>query len=145
MPPLHALQDVFDKRFDVFGAVAERRDHDAGDVQAVIEILAEPAGGNFLRKVTVRGRDDARIGVQGLSPPQAFELVLLNDTQDLDLGRQRQLADFIEKNSAFGGAFETTGLLALGASECATLVAEELALDESLGKSPAVDADEWAA
>ena len=142
--PLDALQDVFDQRLDIFGAVAERRDDDSGDVQAVIEILAESAGGDLFGQVAVRRRDDAGIGVQGLSPADALELALLDDAEDLDLGRQRQLADLVEKNRASGGAFEPAGLLAVGAGECAALVAEELALDQPLGKRPAVDADERA-
>ena len=86
----------------------------------------------------------ARVGAQGLGPADALELALLNDAEDLDLGRQRQLADLVEKDRAAGRALEPAGLLAVGAGEGAALVAEELALDEPLGECPAVDPDERA-
>ncbi len=47
-----------------------------------------------------------------------------------------QLADLVEKDRAAGGSVEPAGLLAVGAGERAALVAEQLALDQALGKAP---------
>ncbi len=59
VPPFHALQDVLGQGRDVLGAVAKRRDDDPGDVEAVEQVFAESAGGDFFGQVAVRGRDDA--------------------------------------------------------------------------------------
>ena len=102
-----ASQDVLGQRRDVLGAVAERRDDDPGDVEAVEQVLAEPAGGDLLRQVAVGGRDDAGVGAEGLGPADALELALLEDAEDLGLGRQRQLADLVEEDGAAGGCART--------------------------------------
>ena len=145
MPSLDALEDVFRQRLNIFGAVAEGRDHDPGDIEAVVEILAESAGRNLFGEVAVSGRDDTRIRTQSLSPTDALEFILLQNPKDLDLGGEWELAHFIEKNCACRRSLETSGLLAVGAGEAHRVVAEELALDEPFGKSTTVDTDEWSA
>ncbi len=142
VPPLHATEDVLGQWRDVLGAVAERRDDDPGDVEAVVQVLAEPAGGDLLGQVAVGGRDDAGVGAEGLGPADALELPLLEDAEDLGLGRLRQLAHLVEEDRAASGTLEPAGLLAIGAGEGAALVAEELALDQALGQGPAIDPDE---
>jgi hypothetical protein len=44
----------------VVPAIAERREEDREDVQAVVEVLAEATGGGLRLEVPVRGRDDAQ-------------------------------------------------------------------------------------
>ncbi len=85
VPALDASQDVLGQGPDVLGAVAERRNHDPRDVEAVEEILAETAGGNLPGQVAVRGRDDSGVGVKRLGPAEALEFALLEDAQDLGL------------------------------------------------------------
>ncbi len=143
--PLDTLQDIFGQRLDIVGAVAERRDDDPGDVEPVIKVLAESAGRDLLGEVAVCRRDDARVGAEGLSSADALELTLLDDAEDLDLGRQGQLADLVEKDRSSGRAFEPPGLLAVGPGERAALVAEQFALDEPLGECAAIDANKRSA
>ena len=112
-----SAEDVLGQGRDVLGPVAERRDHDPGDVQAVVQVLAEPAGGDLLGQVAVGGRDDAGVGAEGLGPADPLELALLEDAEDLGLGRQRQLADLVEEDRPAGGALEPAGLLPVGAGE----------------------------
>ena len=117
MPPLEPSQDVLGQERDILGAVAERRDDDPGDVEAVEQVLAEPARGDLPGQVAVGGRDDASVGAEGLGPADALELPLLKDAEDLGLGREGQLADLVEEDGAAGGALEPAGLLAVGAGE----------------------------
>ena len=142
VPPLHALEDVLGQGRDVLGAVAERRDDDPGDVEAVEQVLAEPAGRDLFGQVAVRGRDDAGIGAESLGPTDALELPLLEDAEDLGLGRRGQLAHLVEEDGAAGRTLEPAGLLAVGSGEGTALVAEELALDQALGQRTAIDPDE---
>ena len=80
-----------------------------------------------------------------LGPADALEFPLLEDAEQLGLRRSGQLADLVEEDRAAGGALEPAGPLAVGAGEGASLVAEELALDQALGQRAAVDPDERAA
>ncbi len=73
---------------------------------------------------------------KGLGPADALELPLLEDAEDLGLGRQGQLADLVEKDGAAGRALEPAGLLAVGSGESTALVAEKLALDQPSGSAP---------
>ena len=57
-----ALEEKFREQRDVFEAFAERRDADLDDIEAVIKVLAEAAGGDFFGEVLVRRGDDAHIG-----------------------------------------------------------------------------------
>jgi hypothetical protein len=41
----------------VVGALAQRRNTDADDIQPVQQILTEPSGGGFSANVTIRGAD----------------------------------------------------------------------------------------
>ena len=91
----------------------------------------------------MRGRNDAGISPKSLGPTEAPELPLLEDAEDLGLGRWGQLADLVEEDGATSRGLEPAGLLAVGSGE-APLAAEELALDEALGKSPAIDPYEGA-
>ena len=52
-----APEDVLGQERDILGAVAERRDRDPGDVQAVVQVLAEPPGGDLPGQVAMGGRD----------------------------------------------------------------------------------------
>src|SRR5262249_4073995 len=66
----------------------------------------------------------------------------LEDAQELDLERHRQLADLVEEDgAAVGGGEETLAVLG-GVGEGALHVAEELVLEERLGDRAAVHDDE---
>ena len=68
--------------------------------------------------------DQAHIHFDGARAAQPFELVLLQDAQQLGLQLQRNVADFVEKQRAFMGQLEAADLLRDGAGERALLVAE---------------------
>jgi hypothetical protein len=70
---------------------------------------------------------------------RALELLLLERAQQLGLTRERELADLVEKQRPFAGRFERARARGHRARERASLVAEELALEEGLGDRGAVD------
>ena len=129
---------------DILGAVAQRQDDDPGDVEAVEQVFAKPTGGDLSGQVAVGGRDDTSVGAECLGAADALELSLLKDAEDLGLGRERQLADFVEKDGAAGGTLEAPGLLAVGSGEGALLMAEQLAFDQAVWQRPAVHTDQGA-
>ena len=61
-----------------------------------------------------------------------LDLALLQRAQQLDLRRQRQLADLVEEQRAAVGLDELAGVLFGGAGEGALLVAEQNRLDQVL-------------
>jgi hypothetical protein len=109
---------------NVLRMLLELRRFNAHDVDAVVEILAELAFGDQLSEVAMGGKDEP--GAQGdeAVAAQAVELHLLQDAQQLDLGEQAEVADFIEEERAVGGLLEVAFASADGAGEGALLVAE---------------------
>ena len=137
------LQEIFGEQADVLGALAERRELDADDVQPVEKVLAEVfRSDDLLFEVLVRRGDDAHVGLQDVVAADAGEFALLQHAQDLALQRQRHVADFVEEKRAAIALLEAPDARAGGAGEGALFVAEELALEQLLGDGRAVDGDE---
>src|SRR5690606_23368371 len=67
---------------------------------------------------------------------------LLQDPQELHLGRERQLADLVEEERALVRLLEEPSLVGDRVGERAAPVAEELALEERLGDRAAVHGHE---
>jgi hypothetical protein len=53
VPPLDAPEDMLGQRRDILGPVAERGDHDAGDVQAIVNGLVKPTRGDLPGQVAL--------------------------------------------------------------------------------------------
>ena len=69
LPSWRVVKEVLDQRRDVLAALAERRQVDADDVEAVKEVFPEAARFLLLLQRLVRGRDHAHVGVDSLVPP----------------------------------------------------------------------------
>ena len=69
------------------------------DVQAVEEVLAEPALLHHPPQVDVGGGDDADVDLDRLDAAEAHELALLNHAQQLGLGLERDVADLVEEDA----------------------------------------------
>ena len=88
------------------------------------------------------GGDEAHVGGSGLGAAEGLVGALLEQAQQLDLHRQRHLANLVEEERPALGERHPTGLGRHRAGERPLLVAEELALQEGLRERPAVDGDE---
>ena len=130
------------QRRDVAAALAQRRQQDVDDVQAIEQILAEATLGDLLLQVAVGRGDQADVGRDGLIATHAFELAFLQHAQELHLGRRRDVADFVEEQRAAVGLLEATLASAIRAGVRAALVAEQLALEQRLGEGGTVQPDE---
>ena len=91
---------------DVLAALAQRRQDDRDDVDAVVEVFAEPPLGDRLGQVLVGRGDDADVGLQLLEPADAPEPPLLQHAQQLDLHHRAHLADLVEEDRALLGHLE---------------------------------------
>ena len=139
-----AAHHVARQHHDVVAAIAQRRQVQVHDVEAVVEVLAEAAGLHLDLEVAVGGGEDADVDRLGAGVADAHHHLLLQRAQDLDLQRQRHLADLVEEQGAAVGRLEAARLVADGAGEGAAHVAEQLRLEQVLGDGAAVDGDERA-
>ncbi len=71
------LQEFFDEERDVFFAVAQRRDEEGDDVEAVEEVFAEVAAGDLFFEVFVGGGDDADVDVDGVAGSDGVEALFV--------------------------------------------------------------------
>ena len=137
--------EVVDEQRDVFAPLAQRRQRDRDDVDAVEEVLAERAVADRLGEVAVGRGDDAHVDLRLDVRADLAHDAILQHAQQLDLHRRRGLADLVEEDRAAVGLVKESALLADGAGERAALVAEELGLQQRLRQRAAVDRDELAA
>src|SRR5438067_12736656 len=97
---------VRDQQWDVTVAFAQRWQRDRHHLQAVEEILAEFALGDFLLEVAVGGGDDANVDADIRQTTDTLEGLLLEKPEELGLEARRHLADFVEKHRAAVGGLE---------------------------------------
>ena len=109
--------------------------------QSVVQIAAIPLVRDLVEQVPVGRRDETDIDGSRLGFAEADHLALLNDAQELDLHRRRDLPDLIQKERATRGRFEDAETVLHRAREGATRVPEELALEERVRERAAVDRD----
>src|SRR5581483_1733890 len=138
------LREVAEEEQEVVAALAQRGQVHGHDVQTVVEVGPEAAVLDREREVAVRGRDDADVDGDGLRAPDAEELAVLEDAEELRLRSRAHLADLVEEERPLVRQLELAELLRVGVREGALLVSEELALEERLGDRGAVERDERA-
>ena len=79
------------------GPAPQRRNRDDDLGEAIVKILAEPAGRDQILQVLVRRADDAHVDRDLLAPADALDHPLLQEPQQLRLERRRQVADLVEE------------------------------------------------
>ena len=85
-------------------------------------------------------RDRLRAAVRDC-PAEPFESTLLDRAQELGLVKRRKLANLVQKQRALAGKLELSCFALSRAGERATLIAEELALEQTLGNAWKIDRD----
>src|SRR6266581_4028124 len=128
------VNEVFGELENVRPPLAERRQIDREHVEAVIKVFAKDAFAYRPLEVLVCCRDEADIRLDRFGPAEAFVFALLKHTQQLDLSRLAQLANLIQKERSAFSHFEAALLAAAGSGEGSLLIAEQLRLDQTLGK-----------
>ena len=96
---------------NVLAALAQRRQVHLDDVEAVVEIAAEPAGGDLGAQIAVGRGDHVDVDAARLERADALDLAELEHAQQLRLHRQRQLADLVEEQRAAVGVLEQARLV----------------------------------
>src|ERR1700687_1570580 len=133
---------MFDERGNVFAAVAQRGQLDAEYVEPVKKIGAERTLIDHVFEILVGGGHAPKVDFDNLIAADTGDLALLQYAQQIGLGLQADIPDFVEKYSAAFRDFEFSLLAVLRPGEGAFLVAEEFALQQRLGQGAAVDNDQ---
>ena len=87
-------------------------------------------------------RDQAHIDPPGLGAADPLKAAVLNHSQQLDLRRQGNVADFVEEQSALIGQLKAPLARGYGPGVGPLLVAEKLVFDQAFRQGAAVDFDE---
>ena len=122
--------------------IAERRQMNRDDVDAVEQVFAESSFRDHLGELLIRGRDDAHRPFELFDAAQTTELPLLQHAQKLHLHHLRHLADLVQEQRALFGRLDQPFLVRAGAGERAFHVAEQLRFEERLGQCAAIEGDE---
>ena len=128
-----AAREVLDEERDVLATLAQRRQPDRDDVQAVVEVLAEATRPHLGEQVAIARRHEAHVDDAHLRAAEPLHLALLDGAQELRLDAERQRVDVVEKERPAVGELEAAEASRRRAREGALLVAEELALEQGLG------------
>src|SRR5262245_15290848 len=115
---------------DVVSALPQRRHLDRKDIQTVEKICPKRTCGDGAPQVPVRRRQDPHVHGDRLIASDALELTLLEDPQQLGLKFEGKAADLVEKHRAAVLELEASDAAAQSTGERASLVAEELALQQ---------------
>src|SRR5262249_39386118 len=119
-----------------------RRQVDLDGVEPVEQILAQPAGGGLADDVGVGRGEHADVDLAGARAADGVELAGLQHAEQARLLAVRHVCDLVEEEPAAVGELEATGAVAARISEGALDVAEQLALEDAVGKATSVDGDE---
>ncbi len=103
-----AGEQVACERLDLDHALAQRRQLDRDDAEAVIEVLAKAPGGDGARQIDVGRGENARIHRARGALAEAAELALLDQAQELHLQRQRHVADLVQEQRAAARELDET-------------------------------------
>ena len=96
----------------------------------------------MLVEFLVGGGQDAHVDRDGLVGADRLDALLFERAQDLGLGAQAHVADFVEEKRAAVGLLELADLVFGGAGEAAFDVAEQFGLDQLFGDGGAIHFDE---
>jgi hypothetical protein len=100
-------------------------------VEAVEQVLAEPAGRYRLAQVGVRGGDDPDVDPDGAAAPDPLDLSLLEGPQELRLEVEPERSDLVQEQRSGVRRLELAELPGVRARERAPLVAEQFRLESS--------------
>src|SRR5207247_6481196 len=127
---------------DVLRTLAQGREGQVHDREAIVEVLAEPPRLQLGPQVLVGRRDDAGVDTKHLAAADALELARLQKPKELDLEGRTHLTDLVEEEGAAVRELELALSLHVRAGVGAALVAEQLGLQQGVGDRAAVDRDE---
>ena len=133
-----------DEQGNVLLAVAQGRQGDGKDVDAVVEVGAHGLVLDLGVEIAVGGRNEAEGGLLGGVRAEGRVALGLEHAQELDLQVEGEFPYFVEEEGAVVGRADEARFVARGAREGTLGVAEEFAFQQVFGDGAAVDRYEGA-
>ena len=122
-----------DEKVGVAGALAKRRDADRRYADAVVKVLTETAGCDFVAQVAVGHGDQADIDMARFAVADAVDDAFLQHAKKVGLEVEREFTDFVQAQGAAIGEFEAAkATFGGGPGEGAPDVAEQFAGNQFL-------------
>src|SRR5882762_862659 len=118
------LHKVFHQRRNVFTARPQRRQRDRKYIQTIVEIAAKFVSLHHFYQISMGRSYEANVYLVSPAAPQALEFLLLQDTQQFGLQRQRNVSHLVQEQRPFVSQFETSNLLRDSARKSTFFVAK---------------------
>src|SRR5271154_4398749 len=143
-PDFHAeaADEVVHEWRNIFVAFAQRRQLNGKHVQTVEQILAEGSLGGRSKKIAVSCSDHTHVDLDQIRTAEPFELMFLEDTQQLRLQIRRHVADLVQEDCSAVRELETADAAIDRAGEGSLLMTEQLAFDKTNRKSGTIHLNE---
>src|SRR5215831_7844716 len=132
-------QEMVHEQRNIVRSLAERRHPDRYDSKTVVKIVAERAVSDHLLQIAIRGRNHADIDLDWTGLSNLVDLAFLQDAQDFDLQKDRQLTNLIEENGAPVSCLKLASLVGYRSGKRPATMAEELGLEEMFGNCAAIN------
>ncbi len=130
---------------NILRPLSQRRKLDREHIEPVKQVCAKSAIPHHLRQILIRGCYDANIHSNRAGAAKPLKLLFLQNSQELWLQFERQIADLIQKQCSLVGELKAARGLRQGSGEGSTLVAKQLVFEQSAWHRRAVHFDVWAA
>ena len=138
------LDEVIDKKRNIFAALAQGRNAQSDGVEAVIQVSAESPLFESLFNVHIGCGDDADVHGNDAATAKPGELLVLQNVEQFGLQAGRHFADFVEKNGAVVAKLKKTWLWSCCAGEGSGFIAKELTFKKFRRQCGAIDFEEGA-
>ena len=101
--------EKFHQQIDIVATLPERGQMNRHHVEPIKQIFAETAALDLRFEILVRRRNDAHIDLDARHAADAFEFLLLQHPQKLDLHLKRHLGHFVQKKRSLVGSSKRPG------------------------------------
>src|SRR5580693_5495437 len=118
------LHKVFHQSRNVFTARTQRRQRDWKHIQTIVEIATKFIALHHFNQISVGRSYEANVYLVSPTATQALEFLLLQDTEQFWLQRQRNVSHLVQEKRPFVSQFESANLLSDSARKGAFLVAK---------------------
>ena len=135
------VEEIAHELGNVFLPLAQRRENDFHDLEAIVEILTKLAALDHFFEAAMSGGENSDIDGDAAAAAEFFDFPLLQNAQQLGLQGQGDIAHFIEEHRPASGQLELARPRLDSGSDTA-LDAEKLRLQQRLRKRRAVDGHE---
>ncbi len=136
-----SIDQMLGEQFDIVLAIAKCRKFDFEGVNSEVKVFAERAFVDHFLEWSICRADNSNIDVEGFIFADAAQFAGLQKSQQFDLSRFVEFAEFVEKQCPAVGHFDQALAVSVRSGERSFAMPEEFAFDQLLGQCSAVHRD----